>query len=58
MKIKFTNDWQYLFRDWAIGGRFANFTIIHIGWLKVNDEVVDGFSVTLLGLGVKVSKNV
>lgn len=52
--MKLINDWKYLFNEHAIGGRFANFTFIHISWFNVGLEEVDGLSFILLGLGIRI----
>lgn len=54
MHVTFTNDWKYLFSPWAIGGRFSNFTLIHIAYFRTGLNIVDGWSLTVLGLGVRV----
>ena len=54
MKVRLFNDWRYLFSKNAMGGRFASFTIIHIGYLRVAIPEADGVTIVLLGLGVRV----
>lgn len=58
MKITWINDWQYLFKDWAVGGRFASFTFIMVSYLNVGKDAPDldinGFTIILFGLGIRV----
>lgn len=56
MSFNIVNDWKYLFFKQAIGGRFANFTFIHVGWLHtgITDYSVDGFMFVVLGLGFRI----
>lgn len=56
VKIKFINDWQYLFNHDAVGGVFASFTFIMISYMSVGMKEVDGFTFVLLGLGFRISK--
>jgi hypothetical protein len=57
MKISFVNDWRFLFSKDAIGGRFAAFTLIHMGYMRVGIVEVDGFTILLLGLGLRIKRN-
>lgn len=56
--IKFVNDWQYLFKPWALGGRFAAFTFFNLSYmnkkLDTDDLKVGGFTLVILGLGVSI----
>ncbi len=56
MVIKVINDWQYLFSKHAVGGRFACFTFFHVSFMNMDEPLIDGFSVIVLGLGVRISK--
>lgn len=58
MRIKLLNDWKYLFSKDAIGGRFAAFTFINIGFIKSTFGEVNGFYFTLMGLGVRIYRSV
>jgi hypothetical protein len=59
MKIKFINDWRYLsFKKDPHGARMLNFTIILISYMHtgIKEVDIDGFSIVLLGIGIKISR--
>lgn len=59
MQLQLINDWQFLFKGWALGGRFASFAFITVTWLspKFNTEDIQigGLTLVVLGLGVRIS---
>lgn len=54
--VKFINDWQYLFSEQAIGGRFASFTFFHVSFMKTGEPLIDGFTVIIFGVGVRIAR--
>lgn len=50
-KIRLINDWRYLFKKWAIGGRFSAFTFVQVSYMRTGEPMIDGFTVVALGLG-------
>lgn len=58
MRVKVINDWEWLFSKYAVGGRFANFTFIQVGYFRtgIKDLDVDGLTVVLLGVGLRIRK--
>jgi hypothetical protein len=56
MVVKTINDWRYLFSKHAIGGRFVSFTFFHVSFMKTGEPLIDGFTVIILGLGVRIAR--
>ena len=59
MKVTWINDWRWLFSKYALGGRFAVFTFFNVSYMDLGDEDfneldIDGLSVIILGLGVRI----
>jgi hypothetical protein len=55
MKLTFINDWQYLFsHDPEIGYGFTFLSISYMDIGLTHDIDIDGFSIIVLGLGIRI----
>lgn len=54
LRFKLINDWRSLFKPHAIGGRLASFTLFNISYMRVGIPIVDGFTITILGIGMRI----
>lgn len=61
MSVTFLNDWKYLFNADSFGGRFANFTLLNISYLKesvLEDLPIGGLCIIILGLGIRITRGI